>query len=71
MAHEKEVLIAAVLIVVGVVGLLKGWKDKKDSKNLACAKDALSTRDNQYLAVSLVALVCGAALLYLEKVHQA
>lgn len=56
-------VIGVVLLLVGLIGLYRGYNDKKKSKVLACPANELKMRDNQYLMVSGVAMLSGVALL--------
>lgn len=71
MSHQDSTVLAVVLILLGLIGILKGLKDKKNSKKLACPAKELKMRDNQYIFMSVVALLGGVILLVLKHAQTA
>lgn len=69
MTHADTTMLALVLVVLGLVGVLKGLKDRKNSKTLVCPAKELKMRDNQYIFMSAVALLGGLVLLFLKHKH--
>jgi hypothetical protein len=71
--------VLAAMVLVGLLGFVKSFRDVKNSKNLVdkvstagdkpMVKSALSSRDNQYMLVSLVLLAGALAVLYLDRKH--